>query len=222
MSTCNICEGTTFVDFNNRRNVQCVNCKSLERHRLVREVLKELGLLNRANCLGTKRALHLAPEAMTYRYLAPVFGSGYYCSDMHPEKYPHCQALKLCLPDGFEIFTENYFDLIIHNHVLEHIPGSFRDHLKSFINIIKPGGYMIFTIPFVNRNTNTIEGGEVLPSDADRINIHGQKDHYKTFGNDLLEYLENQNGYFCAATIDKEKRETIIAPNDTVYIFKKN
>jgi len=222
MPKCNICSCTEFINFNNRKAVQCANCGSLERHRLVREVLEQLGFLNPIYCFGLKRVLHLAPEAVTYKYLFSIFGSGYYCSDMLPEKYPHCQALKLALPDGFDLFPKSYFDLILHNHVLEHIPGSYKDHLRCFVDILKPGGYMIFTIPFINFSDMTIEGGENLPSDAERLRIHGQGDHYKTFGKDLLDYFNEFDGAFSQASVSFDVRHSIGAPNDVVYVFRKS
>lgn len=188
MNTCIICGGSEFIDFSSRKGVQCANCKSLERHRLVRWTLDELGYLSTNHVM--KRALHLAPEEMTHRYLSEL-GVGYTCSDLVPSKYPHAQCLKLELPDGFDIFPNNYFDLVLHNHVLEHIPGDYREHLHHFVRLLRPGGNMVFTLPDVSRTSKTVQGGEFLPSDADRLRLHGQSDHYKSFGYDLIEWFSN-------------------------------
>lgn len=219
---CNICKNEVFQDFSNRKLIQCKSCKSLERHRLVYQVLKSLGYLDKEKVFGKSRLLHLAPEKMTYDYLYPVFGSGYYASDLFPEKYIHANVLKLNLPMDLEIFPCGYFDLIIHNHVLEHIPGSFKEHLDSFVSLLAPKGHMIFTIPGVDLHRNTIEGGEYLQSDAERLLQFGQEDHYKSFGNDLIEHLNNLPGALMKDNINSLLRKEICAVKDSIYIFKKH
>lgn len=219
METCNICGSSEYLDFNGRRAILCRFCKSLERHRLVRWTLEQLGYLSQGQ--STKRAIHLAPEEMTHRYLAQAFGSGYICSDLTPSKYPHAQCLKLALPEGFDIFPDNYFDLILHNHVLEHIPGDYRDHLAQFIRLLRPGGHMVFTLPGISRTTVTLQGGEHLPSDDDRLRIHGQSDHYKSFGYDLIEWFNSANGSFGPMDIPIDVRRNLRAPSDSIFLFSK-
>lgn len=189
---CNICGSTSFNSsgVKPRENAQCSQCKSLERHRAVHFFLNDRGFLK--NKLGQSRCLQLAPEKVTHDYLIKSFGSGYIPVDLSPEKYRHAKCIKLQLPDGFKIFPDEYFDLIVHNHVLEHIPGGFKSHLDEFYRLLSPGGVMAFTIPDFRINSglkDTIEDGEFLASDAERLRIHGQADHIKTFGTDLIEYL---------------------------------
>lgn len=71
------------------------------------------------------------------------------------KKYPHASPLKLALPGGFDIFSENYFDLILHNHVLEHIPGNYQDHLQQLYNIFK---YDLIVIKYGNCEKNNFIG----------------------------------------------------------------
>jgi len=219
MATCNICSGSDYIDFNGREAILCRCCKSLERHRLVRWTLEQLGYIS----LGyqNKRALHLAPEEMTHRYLAETFSSGYICSDLMPSKYPHAQCLKLALPQGFDVFPDKYFDFILHNHVLEHIPGDYRDHLAQFVRILKQGGHMVFTMPGISIKSTTVQGGEHLPSDKDRLLLHGQSDHFKSFGNDLIEWFGSVKGSFKAMDIPVEVRISLRATIDDVFVFSK-
>lgn len=220
MTYCNICGCTEFVNMGPRVNVKCKSCLSLERHRLVRWSLESLGFLDVEISYGKKRALHLAPEAMTHQYLLPVFGSGYVCSDLQPENFPHAECLKLPLPDGFSIFPNNYFDLIVHNHVLEHIPGDFRDHVASFTRIMRKGGSMLFSVPSIKPYAS-IQGGEYLSSDEDRIRLHGQSDHYKTFGCDFIEYMSEIDGCFMELNIPAQIRESLQAKVDPIFLFTK-
>jgi phosphoglycolate phosphatase len=219
MTKCNICDSAEFVDFNGRKAILCRSCKSLERHRLVRWTLDQLGYVYSVH--STKRALHLAPEEMTHRYLAPSFGTGYICSDLVPSKYAKAECLKLALPEGFDIFPISYFDLILHNHVLEHIPGDYRDHLAQFVRILRPGGHMVFTLPGISRTATTVQGGEHLPSDEDRLRLHGQSDHYKSFGYDLIEWFNSAKGRFGPMDIPADVRTAFRAPADSIFVFSK-
>lgn len=220
MPSCNICGQSEFFDFNGRERVRCGCCKSLERHRLIRWTLERLGYVPVGG--EVRRALHLAPEEMTHRYLARNLGAGYICADLQPLRYPHAQCLKLTLPDGFDIFPDNYFDLILHNHVLEHIPGDYRDHLDQFLRMLRPRGNMVFTLPGISLTSKTLQGGEHLVSDEQRARCHGQADHYKSFGYDLLEWPGWAAGSFVNMHIPREVRIALRAERDSVYVYSRS
>ncbi|MEZ5801326.1 MAG: methyltransferase domain-containing protein [Nitratireductor sp.] len=141
---CNICGGTEFEAYRGRPNERCRQCGSKARHRIALEVYEKL-LFPLAG-EGAK-LLHLAPEKFLHPVLKERFGAGYVPADASPERYPHANAVKLFLPQGFSMFAADEFDAIIHNHVLEHIPGHYKDHLAGFVNWLKPGGLMILSVP---------------------------------------------------------------------------
>lgn len=220
MAVCNICSSVTFLDFNGRKSVLCSRCNSLERHRLVHYSLTRLGYLDSG---PTIRILHLAPEESTHRYIDPLHTAGYICADLTPSNYPHAKCLRLALPDGFDIFPNQYFDLILHNHVLEHIPGDYRSHLAQFLRLLKSGGHMVFTVPNISSSTITIQYGENLATDDERLILHGQGDHYKSFGYDFFEWFKaRSDGCFMSMDIPNEVRDTLSAPIDQIFVFKKN
>ncbi len=70
---------------------------------------------------------------------------------------------------------------------------------------------MAFTIPDVAQGVlNTVEGGELLPTNEDRVRLHGQEDHFKTFGADLIDYLKLKFAVFNTAfSIDDPLRRTL-------------
>jgi SAM-dependent methyltransferase len=140
------------------------------------------------------RILHFAPEEALYRRLDAIFGPAYTTADLHPERYPHAQALRIALPEGISIFPDGYFDVVLHNHVLEHIPGHYRDHIAALMRIVKPGGVMIFSVPGPYRDRETEEGGEHLASDAERLTRYLQEDHFKIFGADFVRHVESLAG----------------------------
>lgn len=193
---CNICGQSEFKSFGQipRENAQCMKCGSLERHRAIHYVLNEKKLL-RPELRGNKRCLHLAPEKVTYNYIHSIFGSGYITSDLTPEKYPHAKCLKFSLPNDFLKFPNEYFYLILHNHVLEHIPGKYTEHIDQFHRVLEKGGAMVFTFPdayIMKGIVESIEGGEKLSSDRERLEKFGQHDHYKWLGLDFVEYLKTK------------------------------
>jgi len=188
---CNICGQIGFMDFRGRKNVLCRICGSLERHRMCFEVYKQ-------EIKGDKhkRILHLAPERCLQGFFETL-NCFYLTADANPSIYHEwARPLRLSMPEGLGVFTDGYFDYIVHNHVLEHLPGQWREHINTFIRCLNPhGGKMIFSVPGpIREGTKTIDGGEKLISDAERVRLFGQKDHYKKFGYDLIEFLSGLNG----------------------------
>jgi hypothetical protein len=80
---------------------------------------------------------------------------------------------------------------------------------------------MVFTIPGIAQRAETVQGGEYLSSDAERARIHGQADHYKSFGRDLLDYLHTLPGTFGAMNFAAEVRNALRAPSDAVFVYTK-
>jgi SAM-dependent methyltransferase len=130
---CNICGGTSFSPgFNGRmsrgRPPSCDGCGSVERHRAVHSVF--IGLLP---MLRQWRALHFAPDASVRRdwfktYTPSVFG-GFGSLDM----------MATGLPDAS-------YDIVLSNHVLEHIPDHLRA-LRETLRVVGPDGVVQATIP---------------------------------------------------------------------------
>jgi hypothetical protein len=188
---CPICGNKKFKDFRGRNLAQCTSCKSLERHRFAFIFYLKCGLdktdFSRKSLSTLPRILHLAPEKFFYDYFSD--SPSYLACDAYPERYSFGTVQMLQLPRDFKNIEGQGYDFIIHNHVLEHIPGHWFDHIKSFINSLKIDGKMIFTIPKISGNP-TKEGGEHLTSDEMRLMLFGQEDHYRKFGFDFIEALQ--------------------------------
>jgi ubiquinone/menaquinone biosynthesis C-methylase UbiE len=56
-------------------------------------------------------------------------------------------------------FTENFFDIIVCNHVYEHVPDS-QDLMKEIFRVLKPGGFCYFA---AGNKFSVIEGHYKLP-----------------------------------------------------------
>ena len=211
---CSICKATSFTDFNNRINARCTRCGSLERHRAVYTVLENKKIIN-----STSNILHLAPEPCLVNIIKKIVkNKNYVLADTNIDHYKSVfdlDCVKLDLDEELQ-FDSNAFDLVLHNHVLEHLTGNHIDHLNEMIRITKTGGYVIFTIPFYKHIKHTVCGGELLSSDAERKKIFGQEDHYKVFGKDFLYHLSNLNSVNYETVLLDEYSSI-----NTVFILKK-
>lgn len=95
-------------------------------------------------------------------------------------------------------FPDNEFDLVISLEVLEHIPD-YKKALAELYRITKPGGYLVFSVPFLENCEKTLvrakmEGGKVehlLPAEyhGDPVVEKGCLCFYH-FGWDILETLK--------------------------------
>jgi len=218
---CNICGGTEFETYRGRPGERCVSCGSKARHRVALDVYRRFlfPLAQTSKAGEGALVLHLAPEECLYPILKEAFGEGYVTADAAPERYPYASPVKLVLPDDFDAFPAGHFDAIAHNHVLEHIPGHWKDHLKGFVRWLKPGGVMIFSVPGPYRDRPTVEGGEHLASDAERLEKFLQEDHVRLFGSDFLPFLQAIEGgsLLDDGVSDKRRRELGVRPGKAPF-----
>ena len=210
--TCNLCGSQEFAPYRGRADEQCASCGSKARHRVMWETYR------RIIPEGKAQILHLAPEACLHRRLSAHGGTGYRTADYAPERYPHAQAMRLQLPDDLATLADGAFDFILHNHVLEHIPGRFRDWLPGLLAKLAPGGTMVFTVPGPYDIPETLEGGEHLKSDAERLERFLQEDHVRLFGRDLRPWLAARpDGALLPDPVSEERRaEIAVRPGKVV------
>lgn len=192
--TCPICQSQTFKSSIGRPYNVCLNCGSLERTRVIYMALAKLGIPH-----FNDRILHFAPEKCFIDLFSKSHGDKYETVDLFPEKYKHLtrriKRFDIC-EDLYSLPSESW-DLILHNHVLEHLFCSVKGVLRGFDRILKPGGVMIFTIPIHAKYPTTIEDLNPDLSDAEREKKLGQKDHVRLFGRDVLNLITEALGIDC-------------------------
>jgi phosphoglycolate phosphatase len=179
---CPICGGTEFVDFRKRVKAKCAACGSLERTRTVKLILDHVVKLRPG-----MQVLHFAPERSLTGFIHGVVGAGYKCFDLDPSGYKETpvevKAFNLC-KDVFDL-PERTYDLVMHNHVLEHLPCNYTVVLQQLQRSVKPGGYHVFSTPIPAGRYD--EDLDPALSNDERIARFLQSDHIRRFGKEDFE-----------------------------------
>jgi SAM-dependent methyltransferase len=168
---CNLCklESPFFFHTSNKQSILfnsiCPNCSSRKRHRGLYELYKNI-LTNFDN----PNILHFAPE--------PVFYSLF-------KKYQYVTADKnlsdvdLNLDIQMIACDSNQYNLVLCNHVLEHIEND-SIAIKELHRILKPSGILILTVP---GNWNRLEIIQF-----EKVDANG---HLREYGLDLIMVLKS-------------------------------
>lgn len=152
-----------------------MDCGSLERTRAMMLVLQKL-----KPTLDHCRILHFAPEKALSGYLLDKVGpSNYLAADIAPENFPFCDVQQFDLCRDLARLEPESFDLIVHSHVLEHVPCNYTMVLHGLHKALKNDGIQLCCIPF----SHGFYQEDCSPlSDEERTRRFGQNDHYRRFG----------------------------------------
>ena len=92
-------------------------------------------------------------------------------------------------------FEENYFDLILCNHVLEHIEDDYKA-LNELHRVIKNKGTLIAQALLIKIFLKTFENKEII-NPKERNKYFGQYDHVRVYGLDFYARLARSGfGFF--------------------------
>lgn len=162
-----------------RNNVLSPSTLSLERHRLLWLYLK-----NETDFFSVeKKVLHFAPEQAFYKRFRKMSNLDYVTTDLN-SPLADVKADICNLP-----FKDNEFDIILCNHVLEHIPDD-RKAMEELYRILKPGGFGVFQIP-QDLNRETTFEDDSINDKKERAKIFGQYDHVRIYGRDYFDKLRS-------------------------------
>ena len=178
-------DGKSFKSFlpygyeNPRDNVLSPSTLSLERHRLLWLYLKNETSFFKSNL----KVLHFAPEQAFYKLFRKLSNLDYTTTDLE-SPLADVKADICNLP-----FKDNQFDVILCNHVLEHIPDDTKA-MQELYRILKPGGLGIFQIPQDLDRETTFEDDSITDK-KERAKIFGQYDHVRIYGRDYFDKLRS-------------------------------
>ncbi len=186
---------------------RCPNCGSRPRDRLLAHYLSHHNV-----DLAGKCVLHFSPEPNFFRRLKnePNYISG----DIKKSKYAKYYV------DVTDInYSDNYFDIIICNHIMEHVD----DHLKGFrecYRVLKKGGIAFFSIPYDEKLEKTWYPPENMPKEE--IEKICGWDHKRIYGRDFPEIISSVNFEVITYLLPTEDAERYaISLYDPVFVAKK-
>ncbi len=164
---------------NQRNNVLAPGTFSLERHRLL-----WLYLQNETDFFVKKyKVLHFAPEQAFYARFKKLSNIEYVTTDLE-SPLADVKADICNLP-----FPNNSFDVILCNHVLEHIKDD-QKAMSELYRILKPNGWAILQVPQDLNRENTFEDDSITDP-RQRAAIFGQYDHVRIYGKDYFQRLRS-------------------------------
>tara|TARA_Y100001970_G_C14110263_1_gene790467 strand:+ start:45 stop:839 length:795 start_codon:yes stop_codon:yes gene_type:complete len=165
-----------------RENAICPNCFSKDRERLSYLFLESL--ISKKSINFSSKILHFSPENSLERNFFRKKFSNYFTADIIKNKSDFVIDLQ-----NFN-FKEKNFDLVICNHVLEHIEDDILA-LKNIFSILKPGGIAILQAP-VSTIIDIDFKKEGVTSNADRLKFYGQTDHVRIYSEkNFLQKIKN-------------------------------
>lgn len=164
---------------NPRPNALCPACLSLERHRLIWVYLKE-----KTNFFSQKLdVLHIAPEPCFMKYFEKQHGEKYITADIESP------LAKIKMDIHSIPFAENTFDVLLCNHVLEHVRDDIRV-MGEIRRVLKPQGWAIMQVPFFSPVPEVTFEDNSITNPRDREKTFGQDDHVRKFGKDYAKRIE--------------------------------
>ena len=169
-------------------NFHCPNCYCHDRERHLWLYINELEIYDK---LEKRNILVIAPDKNLTKKLFMKTGN-IYLGDLNPEVY--CNI-------GFNVIKtdltnlqiqDSIFDLVIANHVLEHIPD-YQKAISEIFRVLKLGGIAILQTPYSNFFYNNFEDPAINTNELRTI-YYGQEDHVRIFGKKLFDDL-SANGF---------------------------
>ena len=197
-----------------RENVLSPSTLSLERHRLLWLYLK-----NETDFFTSpKKVLHFAPEQAFHKRFKKIKHFDYVTTDLN-SPIATVKADICDLP-----FVSNRFDVILCNHVLEHILDDTKA-MQELFRVMKPGGMGVFQIPQDLDRDKTFEDHSITDKKA-RAKIFGQYDHVRIYGRDYFDKLRSV-GFkvdevdYTATLSDKEINKYRLAKGEIIPVVYK-
>lgn len=197
----------------------CPRCLSNNRERaLYFFIRKQEGLLT------SKRILHFAPERNLYPLISSADYVEYVCGDLDTKNYSHLSR-KIERIDVTDIaYPDESFDIVICNHVLEHIPDDARA-MKEILRVLRKSGMAILMVPVGTNLQDTYEDPSKV-TEEERAVAFGQYDHVRVYAEkNYMERLKSAGFEADAHTLDMDTEETRkygINPREKIYLGFKN
>jgi predicted SAM-dependent methyltransferase len=197
-----------------RNNVLSPSTLSLERHRLLWLYLKNETKFFSDNL----KVLHFAPEQCFLKRFKSLQNLDYTTTDL-VSPIADVKADICELP-----FETNTYDVILCNHVLEHIQDDTKA-MQELYRVLKVGGYGVFQIPQDLNRDSTFED-DTITDKKERAKIFGQYDHVRIYGRDYFEKLRSigfkvEEVDYTATLSEEDIIKYCLAKDEVIPVVKK-
>jgi GT2 family glycosyltransferase/glycosyltransferase involved in cell wall biosynthesis len=197
---CNICNGDIFdkgpggrLSFYGKLPF-CMKCGSLERHRSFRDIWERIK--NNID-LKSKNALQISIDGSV---------PSNWFKNLEVSIYNGINSLDI---QNIER-NDNSYDIVICNHVLEHVENA-ELALKELLRITKNNGFLQLSVPDPFRNLNTNDWG--YPKEED----HG---HYRIYGQDIFNLFHKAlPGIYLLTIVSIDE---VTGSEDVLFLFSKD
>lgn len=184
------------------QEVICPCCGSLPRHRIL-----TLWMESHIDELRGKRILYFAQEEAVRLWMKRNRLSAITADLQAPAD--------LCLDIENTQLPDESYDVIICNHVLEHV-SDYHKALKELHRIVTADGMIIISFPMDLKLDSVYEDSSIA-DEKGRIEHFGQSDHLRVFGRDSASMLEGFGFRVEEIKSDDERIKPIIGPADYDY-----
>lgn len=197
-----------------RENALAPHSMSLERHRLIWLYLKS----KTDFFVNPKKVLHIAPEYCFVKPFKKLKNLEYVTADLN-SPWADVKMDVQNIP-----FEESTFDVVLCNHVLEHVASDTKA-MQEILRVLKPGGFAILQVP-IDYNIETTLEDEKYNTPELREKYYQQRDHLRLYGRDYAQRLRNVGFAVIeddfVKTLPKEQVTRYALPfNEILYICKK-
>jgi len=191
---------------------KCPKCRASDREKLIYLYLYyELKVFLQRDI----RILHIAPENLLGQELLDASFTEYIAADLLDKNYSY--PAHVIFMDLLDIsFPEGYFDLVICNHVLEHIQMDLLA-ISNIYRVLKTGGRAILQVPISKNNEFTIEDSSIIDP-IDREYHYGQADHVRLYGQDYPNRLAKVGFKVERQNIFKKYPRAGINPLEDIFV----
>lgn len=183
-------------------NFTCPYCGAHDRERHLLMYLRASGLFD---AIAGMHVLHFAPEARLTDLIANQSPGLHVKCDLFPSAADIQRADLTAMP-----FEDASFDLVIANHVLEHVEDDQRA-LAEIARVLKPGGHAILQTPFSPMLERTWQDHGIVDESA-RLQAFGQEDHVRLYGRDIVDRFTSAGFISCI-----EEHDNLLAKHDAFF-----
>ncbi len=198
-----------------RENALAPHSMSLERHRLIWLYLRE----KTSFFTEPQKILHIAPEYCFLKVFKKQRNLDYVTADLI-SPWADVKMDVQAIP-----FTDSQFDVVICNHVLEHVDSDFKA-MQEIHRVLKPGGFAILQVPMDLSMDKTLENPEYNTPEL-REQHYQQRDHLRLYGKDYgarlssAGFVVDENDYVKTLPVNLVERYAL--PKDEIlYVCRKS